>query len=1009
MKTFMLLIAGAAAMAPPRIELDLSAVAMKNAALHSTVYSNLIKQHVSTTTSQTTHTYDAQGTKIGTKAVTSRQDWSQQCPADKANAQNCPFPVARAYDHNDQDVSVTTNVYLIDFENKAQYNGQALPVKIAASDIFTTFKAKRATYLFKYDAVDQAGNRAEQVVFALILNDLQAPRIGTCYTAKSIQVEAATQRANGQFQFFCDPNAVKSFPPVLGNNARAPTTQSGVAPKAISSKYTALDNIDQQIDSAIRFNIFPVVNSQQSSSASHEKLTLAQVRSSIGTKLGAASPNGVEYVVEAVVYDKAGYYGENGASNKATDELAITITDNTAPKLEIIGANTEYGECCAKGATGCGKETHEGYTDAGARAFDANDGDITAEITTQTGKFIVDKQEFSSDAIKSGNTYTVNLEKVTTKTIFHTVKDRAGNAGVRASTQTKYARRSVEVVDRNAPHIAIKGLDTILLKSTTKNGKQFQNGVNSYVESEDPGVTTRDTCKSDASLSTRTRWVAGDKTCATKSAYKALKTCPTAAGPGDLTKLGQFTREYEVCDRRIGGLNRQGCDGKNLWSAKQHCCADNSHPARAIPCCDAAFRTFDVVDAEAPTIEVMGDKNLIIDASTKDEYTDAGATCTDWVDGVISHAVEVSGEVVNMRRPGKYVMRYDCVDESGKEAEAQFRTVTVVDRTCPQIKIKGVTENYVEAGFAYVDNGFTATDDLDGVISGKGGFAAGKAGCKTDGNTVNVGQAFYDRRSCKAIKTNCLAGQTCGTGEYYISAWDQKANQYKRILVWCNMDSGKTYFPITDAKIAASPLVSGKANDCTGIGMDIATFSNKAEKEAAIDRFCANPTACGFFPDDTQKRKTYLCSTNDESGALHSAGNGAPTGSLTNQKNGAETGDYKIEYYCKDKAGNKDCDWKKGKKVHRNVFVKDTLPPVITLHLRNKLIATGKGNQKGVNNQVNPAGTAAGNPNIKYMAEETTSSVNGWIVGALASAVTGLALLGYSLRKSDNVVTSVPV
>merc|ERR1719230_762183 len=488
-------------------------------------------------------------------------------------------------------------------------------------------------------------------------------------------------------------------------------------------------------------------------------------------------------------------------------------------------------------------------------------------------------------------------------TVYHTVVDRAGILGIRQSTNTQYARRTVEVVDRNAPHIKIKGLDTILLKSTTKNGKQYQNGVNKYVESEDPGVSTRDTCKSDASLSTRTRWVAGDKTCATKAAFKALKRCPAAAGPGDLTKLGQFTREYEVCDRRVGGLNAQGCNGKNMWSKQQHCCADNSHPARAVPCCDAAFRTFDVVDAEAPTIEVMGDKNLIIDASTKDEYTDAGATCTDWVDGVISHAVEVSGEVVNMRRPGKYVMRYDCVDESGKEAEAQFRTVTVVDRTCPQMKIKGVKQNYVEAGFAYVDAGFTATDDLDGVISGKGAFAAGKAGCKTDGNTVNVGQAFYDRRSCKAIKSNCLKGQTCGTGEYYISAWDRSANQ----------------------------------------------------------------------------------------------------------KNGAETGDYKIEYFCKDKAGNKDCDWKKGTKVYRRVFVKDTLPPVITLHLRNKLIAAGNGKQKGVNGVMNPAGTAAGNPNIKYMAEETTSSVNGWIVGALASAVTGLALLGYSLRKSDNVVTSVPV
>merc|ERR1712146_308737 len=117
----------------------------------------------------------------------------------------------------------------------------------------------------------------------------------------------------------------------------------------------------------------------------------------------------------------------------------------------------------------------------------------------------------------------------------------------------------------------------------------------------------------------------------------------------------------------------------------------------------------------------------------------------------------------------------------------------------------------------------------------------------------------------------------------------------KRILVWCNMESGKTYFPITDAKIAASPLVVGQRNDCTSIGMDIATFNNKAEKEAAIDRFCANPTSCGFFPDDTQKRKTYLCSTNDEAG------------------------DYKIEYFCKDKAGNKDCDWKKGTKAYRRV------------------------------------------------------------------------------------------
>merc|ERR1711988_9607 len=44
----------------------------------------------------------------------------------------------------------------------------------------------------------------------------------------------------------------------------------------------------------------------------------------------------------------------------------------------------------------------------------------------------------------------------------------------------------------------------------------------------------------------------------------------------------------------------------------------------------------------------------------------------------------------------------------------------------------------------------------------------------------------------------------------------------------------------------------------------------------------------------------------------------------------------------------------------------------------------------------------------QLMAEETSTGVNGWVLGAIASAVTGLALLGYSQRKTT-VATSVPV
>ena len=47
------------------------------------------------------------------------QDWVERCPA-KVAAKNCPFPVARAFDSHDKQVKVTTAIYLMDLENKAQ-------------------------------------------------------------------------------------------------------------------------------------------------------------------------------------------------------------------------------------------------------------------------------------------------------------------------------------------------------------------------------------------------------------------------------------------------------------------------------------------------------------------------------------------------------------------------------------------------------------------------------------------------------------------------------------------------------------------------------------------------------------------------------------------------------------------------------------------------------------------------------------------------------------------------
>merc|ERR1711924_352109 len=120
----------------------------------------------------------------------------------------------------------------------------------------------------------------------------------------------------------------------------------------------------------------------------------------------------------------------------------------------------------------------------------------------------------------------------------------------------------------------------------------------------------------------------------------------------------------------------------------------------------------------------------------------------------------------------------------------------------------------------------------------------------------------------------------------------------------------------------------------------------------------------------------------------------------------------------------------------RYVTVVDTLRPVIKLKLAgvtnpvqvgtaaskvgSAYVKTNMGaenidKQTGVDSNgatvaITDAHIAAMHASDKFMSEQTQTSVNGWVLGAIASAVSGLALLGYSLRKQTQpVATSVPV
>ena len=100
-------------------------------------------------------------------------------------------------------------------------------------------------------------------------------------------------------------------------------------------------------------------------------------------------------------------------------------------------------------------------------------------------------------------------------------------------------------------------------------------------------------------------------------------------------------------------------------------------------------------------------------------YVDAGATALDDVDGDISGQI-VTVNPVDVNTAGDYTVTYDVSDLTGNPADQVTRTVTVLpsDTTAPVITVLGNDPATSLLGDAYVDAGATATDDVDGDISG---------------------------------------------------------------------------------------------------------------------------------------------------------------------------------------------------------------------------------------------------------------------------------------------------
>ena len=92
------------------------------------------------------------------------------------------------------------------------------------------------------------------------------------------------------------------------------------------------------------------------------------------------------------------------------------------------------------------------------------------------------------------------------------------------------------------------------------------------------------------------------------------------------------------------------------------------------------------------------------------EYTDPGATCHDYVDGVTDRKADADNVI-----PSDYKIRYDCPDLPGNQSQPERPPVIVEDRRQSLVDPVDADKMFSEAGFPYIDAGAEAMDSIDGM------------------------------------------------------------------------------------------------------------------------------------------------------------------------------------------------------------------------------------------------------------------------------------------------------
>ena len=128
------------------------------------------------------------------------------------------------------------------------------------------------------------------------------------------------------------------------------------------------------------------------------------------------------------------------------------------------------------------------------------------------------------------------------------------------------------------------------------------------------------------------------------------------------------------------------------------------------------IRLVKIEDTNAPSIVLNGESVVQVEAGA--QYVDAGAVVNDPAVGDITPRLKVNNPV-NVQSLGVYVVTFTASDSSGNRADTVTRSVVVQDTAGPVIILKGGVKLAIEAGSKFVDPGASALDGLDGDLTGK--------------------------------------------------------------------------------------------------------------------------------------------------------------------------------------------------------------------------------------------------------------------------------------------------